>query len=132
MTRLRALLVTVVLAASLPPATATAVPLSVAQGALGDQLLPRGALASGLPPTSGAQLRLLTVEIMLLPSGRLAARPAVALSRLPAPPDRHAQAPVILPLPGAMPLFLAALAGLVLVSRRRRPAAPLAEPSAAS
>jgi hypothetical protein len=69
-------------------------------------------------------VRLLAVEVTLLPSGRVLHRTIVDL-----PPHRPLRSqppgpdPLVLPLPGAMPLLLGALAGLFVVGRRRRPTA---------
>lgn len=77
-----------------------------------------------------AQVRLFTIEVTLLSSGRLVSRTVAALPsrdlhRPPPGPE-----PLVLPLPGALPLFLAALAGLVVVGRRRRTRPMLAAPDA--
>jgi hypothetical protein len=71
-------------------------------------------------------LGLFARDVELRPSGRPALGAAWALSHPPLPARAPAAAPVGLPLPGAMPHFLAALAGLALVARRRRRAGALA------
>jgi hypothetical protein len=63
-------------------------------------------------------VRLVTVEVIILPSGRLATR---RVADLPAPPDRGkptGEDLIVLPLPAGMPLLLAALAGLAVAGRR--------------
>lgn len=77
-----------------------------------------------MPPDTRplARVRLLAVEVTLLPSGRLLQRTIVGLPpHRPRPPGPD---PLVLPLPGAMPLLIGALAGLFVVGRRRhRPTA---------
>ena len=65
-------------------------------------------------------------DMALPPSGRPALGAAWAVTRPPLPERAPAAAPVALPLPGAMPHFLVALAGLALVARRGRRAGALA------
>lgn len=132
MIRLRPLFLTLVLAAWVPlaPGAAMAVPLSFDRDVTLDWRLPARpapALATVIDTHPILRIRLLTREIALLPSGRILVRQAMVQTWRPSPPDRRPMPePVVLPLPGAMPLFLGALAGLVLVARRRRPAAELA------
>lgn len=66
------------------------------------------------------RVRLFLAEVTILPSGRTITRaipvlPLRADGASPLPPDL-----IVLPLPAAMPLFLAALAGLALAGRSRR------------
>jgi hypothetical protein len=66
------------------------------------------------------RVRLFLAEVTILPSGRTVTRaipvlPLRADGASPLPPDL-----IVLPLPAAMPLFLAALAGLALAGRSRR------------
>jgi hypothetical protein len=76
-----------------------------------------------------ARARLLAIEITLLPSGRIVARSVIGLPPgWTAAPRPVAPALVALPLPGAMPLFLGALAGLLILGRRRRGRVALAGP----
>jgi hypothetical protein len=131
MIRLRPLLLTFVLAAWLPlvPGKAVAVPVSFDRDLALDLRLPeRPVPAAAIPPDPRPilHIRLLTREIALLPSGRIVVRMLAAPPWRPPLPGRPAPDPVVLPLPGAMPLFLGALAGLALVGRRRRPAGELA------
>ena len=133
MIRLRPLLLTLLLVALLPlaPARAAAVPLLFDRDMTLDwPLRDDRALRVTVAPAEGplARFRFLTVEITLLPSGRLLARTVVALPGPSPRLDAPVADPLILPLPGAMPLFMGALAGLVLVGRRRRPATALAAP----
>jgi hypothetical protein len=69
-------------------------------------------------PRALHRVRLVTVEVIILPSGRLATR---RVADLPAPPDRGkptGEDLIVLPLPAGMPLLLAALAGLAVAGRR--------------
>lgn len=133
MIRLRPLLLTLLFLALLPlaPGSAAATPLRFDRDLTldwplrGDRAV-RVTFAPAHEPL--ARFRFLTVEITLLPSGRLLARTVLALPGRPLRDEPPVVEPLILPLPGAMPLFVGALAGLVLVGRRRRPAAALAAP----
>lgn len=76
-----------------------------------------------MPPDTRplARVRLLAVEVTLLPSGRLLHRTIVDLPpHRPLRPRPPGPDPLVLPLPGAMPLLIGALAGLFVVGRRRR------------
>jgi hypothetical protein len=136
MLRIRQLLLPLLVAALLPvlPGKAAAVPVAfereiLLELPLRDARVLRLAILDDRRPL--ARVRLFTVEITLLPSGRLIARTVLAL------PHRHAYLPapgpepVILPLPGALPMFLGALLGLAVIARRRRRTDPLAGTAAA-
>ncbi len=72
------------------------------------------------------RVRLFLAEVTILPSGRMVSR---AIPVLPLREGRAAPIPpdlIVLPLPAAMPLLVAALAGLAIAGRRRR-GRPLAE-----
>ena len=131
MTRLRQYILPLLLAALLPllPGKAAAVPVSFKTEVLLEWPLPdpRALRLTILPDTPPlARVRLFWIEITLLPSGRLVARSVVELPyrgfREPPPGPE----PPVLSLPGALPLFLAALAALVVVGWRRRDGAALA------
>jgi hypothetical protein len=136
MIRIRQLLLPLVVATLLPllPGKAAAVPVPfdreiVLDLPLRDARVLRLAILDDRQPL--ARVRLFTVEITLLTSGPLIARTILAL------PHRHTSLPaqgpepVILPLPGALPLFLGALLGLAVIARRRRRTDPLAGTTAA-
>ena len=133
MLRLRPRFLPFLLALLLPvlPGKAAAVPVPFDRAILLEWPLPesralRVAIRKEMPPL--ARIRLFTVEVTLLPSGRLVTRTVVALPH----PSRHEPPtgpdPLILPLPGARPLVLVALTGLVVVGRRRRISPALAGP----
>jgi hypothetical protein len=66
-----------------------------------------------------ARTRILMLEIVLLPTERTVA--TLSIRRSVASPDTvHKGAdPIVMPLPGAMPLLLGALGGLAIIGRRR-------------
>jgi len=131
-TMIRMLLLPLLLAALLTLAAvpAAAVPLAFDRDLAVDARPPGP--GDGADERPIARVPLLTRELVLLPSGRLVLRTASILPPRPLRDATASEAPLILPLPGAMPLFVAALAGLVLVARRRRAATPLAATGDAS
>jgi hypothetical protein len=125
MTRLRAPCLPFLLALllALLPLSAGAAPVRIDRDAALDWRVPvRHALAvspkwqvRALP-----RVRLLTKEVVILPSGRMVIRAVVAVPALPEALRRPDVDLIVLPLPAAMPLALAALAGLALAGRGRR------------
>lgn len=125
MIRPAVLVLTIVLGSIFPASAALAVTVTL-EGSIAPERRPPAVPARNIaaaPLLPG--IRLLTVDVALLPSGRLVARTAAARPALPA--ARAAPDMVTLPLPAALPLLLVALAGLVIAARPRPPEAPLAE-----
>jgi hypothetical protein len=102
---------------------AGAVPLVLDRAAGLDGQPPAIAAPGDAPPLT---TRFFGRDMALRPSGRPALGTAWALTRPPLPARAPSAAPAVLPLPGAMPHFLVALAGLALVARWRRRAGALA------
>jgi hypothetical protein len=123
MSRLRTLLLTLALLAGALPGAAGAAPLRTVGGGDLDWRIPGGHVLS-VVPTGGVRalprVRLVTAEVVILPSGRMITRSVVMLPARPTAPRRPDADLIVLPLPAAMPLFIAALAGLVLAGRHRR------------
>lgn len=125
MPRLCTLFLALALLAGALPGSAGAVPLRADRAVDLDWRIPGGHVFS-VGPTGTVRalprIRLVTAEVVVLPSGRLLTR---SVAMLPARPEQRPRPDVdlvVLPLPAAMPLFLAALAGLFLAGRpRRRP-----------
>ena len=123
MPRLRMLLLALALLAGALPGSAGAAPLRADRGVDLDWRIPGGHVFSVvLTGTVRAlpRIRLVTAEVVILPSGRMLTRSVALLPARPEPRPRPDMNLVVLPLPAAMPLFLAALTGLVLVGRTRR------------
>jgi hypothetical protein len=115
---------TLLLLALLPLAAgrADAAPLAFDRGRAADG----AAIAATGDAPPMAPHRYFTRHMALLPSDRPALGAAWALAHPGLPGQLPTAAPVILPLPGAMPHFLVALAGLARVARWRRRARVLA------
>lgn len=116
---------------ALLPAPAAAASVRADRGAELDWRIPAGHVLSAFPlaPLRALpRVRLVTAEVVILPSGRMITRTLAAIPAPPAPPPRTDL--IALPLPGAMPLLLAAIGGLVLAGRRRRPRIAGARPPA--
>jgi hypothetical protein len=121
---LRTLLLALALLAGTLPGPAGAAPLRADRGGELDWRIPGGHVLSVFPtgPTRILpRIRLVTAEVVILPSGRILTRSVAMLPARPEPPRRPDADLIVLPLPAAMPLFLAALAGLLIAGRRRRP-----------
>lgn len=129
MSRLPTLLLTLALLTGALPGAAGAAPLRTGGGGDLDWRIPGGHVLS-VVPTGGVRalprVRLVTAEVVILPSGRMVTRPAAALPLRTGLASRPGADLIVLPLPAAMPLFLAAIAGLALAGRRRRTGHPLA------
>jgi hypothetical protein len=126
---IRMLCLTLLVVALLPlaPAGAVAVPLGhdrdLALAAPAKVRAAPAALAAARPI---ARAPLLVREVVLLPSRAILLRPLRDLPRAPLRAGPQAAPPLTVPLPGALPHFVVALAALVFVARRRPGARPLA------
>jgi hypothetical protein len=119
MPRLHALL----LCLALLPGAAGAAPLRADRGGDLDWRIPGGHVLSVIPRGEARALlriRLVTAEVVILPSGRMITRTLAVLPARPKSAPRPDVDVIVLPLPAAMPLFLAALTGLLIAGRRRR------------
>ena len=123
---IRMLLLSLLLTALLPLSAGRAAAASLAAG--GDLILEARlpSLTLGTATLPLAHGRLVTRELVLLPSGKAVLRTLPVRPVAPLIPATPATEPLILPLPGAMPLFLVALAGLALAGHRRRAVPALA------
>ena len=121
---LRNLAFLVILLLPLLPANATAATVLPARGLLldwplGSEPVIRITVAPAHAPI--ARVRFLTLDIILLPTGRTVAT-LVSSRMIPAEAASSIAQPFVLPLPGALPLMIGALAGLMMIARRRAPA----------
>lgn len=131
MPRLRAsclpALLALVLALTAGPAGAT--PVRIDREAALDWRLPLVHLRAVAPKGQVRALprvRLLTKEIVIVPSGRMVIRSLAAARTLHSPARPPEPDPLVLPLPAGLPLYIAALGGVALVARRRRPTSLIA------
>jgi hypothetical protein len=123
MPRLRTILLALAVLAGTLPAAVSAAPLRADRGGDLDWRIPAGHVLSVFPGGERRTLpriRLLTAEVVILPSGRMITRTVAVLPARPKPAPRPDADLIVLPLPAAMPLFLAALTGLLIAGRRRR------------
>ena len=104
------------------PGAAGAAPVRADRGGELDWRIPGGHVlsVSGGEARALLRIRLVTAEVVILPSGRMITRTLAVLPARPKPPRRPDTDVIVLPLPAAMPLFLAAMAGLLLAGRHRR------------
>jgi hypothetical protein len=126
---LRTLLLALACLAGVLPGAAGAAPLRADRGGEIDWRIPGGHVLSVFhtgPKRALSRVRLVTAEVVILPSGRMVTRSVAMLPARPEPPRRPDADLIVLPLPAAMPLFLAALAGLLIAGRRRRGPSPTA------
>jgi hypothetical protein len=125
MSILRTFLLALALLAGGLPGAAGAAPLRADRGTALDWRIPGGQVVPILLKRELRALprvRLLTAEVVVLPSGRMLIRSIATLPARAEPPPRPTADLIVLPLPAAMPLFLAALAGLLIAGHpRRRP-----------
>jgi hypothetical protein len=120
---LRTLLLALAILAGALPGPAGAAPLRADRGGDLDWRVPASHVLSVFPTgpkRTLPRIRLVTAEVVILPSGRMVTRSVAMLPARTDPPRRPDADLIVLPLPAAMPLFVAALAGLLIAGRRRR------------